>query len=352
MEERKTVQHGSGDVEAEDPRVTPAGLSELLAAGLLSREAHESSLAFIHRSEPPLAWHAWIQRILLFLGAALILSGVITFFAFNWSRMPVWVKFSLIEAGMLIILFVAWTQGLDTLTGRVLLLSAGVLVGVFLLVFGQVYQTGADAYELFQGWIVLIAGWVFISRFPAFWMIWIALIQTCLILYFAQIVFPQVVRHEPVAFLCLLLGLVNAAALVFQEAGRMKRIPWMQAPWPRWIYLAALLTCFSIPTCMLITEPDLMTEGSIPAAILLVLAVAGSLVYYKVCAPDLFAMTLCMLAICINLLTLIGKLVFEISDEAGMFLFFGFVVLGVFSAASFMLIRIARTMATGGEGHV
>ena len=50
----------------------------------------------------------------------------------------------------------AYFQNLQQLPGKVLLLGASVLIGVFLAVFGQVYQTGADAYNLFTMWALLI----------------------------------------------------------------------------------------------------------------------------------------------------------------------------------------------------
>ena len=41
--------------------------------------------------------------------------------------------------------------GLDRAFGQVLLIAASVLTGVLLAVIGQVYQTGADVFELFVG---------------------------------------------------------------------------------------------------------------------------------------------------------------------------------------------------------
>ncbi len=40
---------------------------------------------------------------------------------------------------------------------------------ILLAVYGQTYQTGADPYELFFGWAILIIGWVAISRFAPLW---------------------------------------------------------------------------------------------------------------------------------------------------------------------------------------
>ena len=42
----------------------------------------------------------WLDRLLLGLGAALVLAGVVFFFAFNWGRITPFEKFGLIEAGI------------------------------------------------------------------------------------------------------------------------------------------------------------------------------------------------------------------------------------------------------------
>ena len=105
-----------------------------------------------------------VDRSLLFVGSSLVLAGVIFFFAYNWSRMNAIAKFGLIEVGLLLCVLAASNRGLDRLTGKVLLLAASVLVGVLLAVYGQVYQTGADAYETIVVWALLILPWVIVGR--------------------------------------------------------------------------------------------------------------------------------------------------------------------------------------------
>ena len=61
----------------------------------------------------------------------------------------------------------ALLAGLDRAFGQVLLIAGSVLTGVLLAVIGQAYQTGADVFELFVAWAVLILPWVFVSRSAA-----------------------------------------------------------------------------------------------------------------------------------------------------------------------------------------
>ena len=105
--------------------------------------------------------------MLLLFGSALVLAGIIFFFAYNWAAMGKFLKFGLIEAGIIVCIVASHLRGRTDLSGKVLLLSGAVLVGVLLAVYGQIYQTGADAYGLFICWAVLIFGWVIISEFAA-----------------------------------------------------------------------------------------------------------------------------------------------------------------------------------------
>ncbi|MEM6456810.1 MAG: DUF2157 domain-containing protein, partial [Acidobacteriota bacterium] len=109
----------------------------------------------------------WLDHGLLFLGLGLALSGVVFFFAYNWEGMHRLVKLGLVEAGIAAAFSVAALSGLSGLRGKLALLTSSVLVGVCLAVFGQVYQTGADPWELFASWALLILPWTLLSRFQA-----------------------------------------------------------------------------------------------------------------------------------------------------------------------------------------
>ena len=49
---------------------------------------------------PPRRWALWATRWLTGAGAALVLTGIVFFFAFNWARLAPVHKFVLIEAGL------------------------------------------------------------------------------------------------------------------------------------------------------------------------------------------------------------------------------------------------------------
>lgn len=116
--------------------------------------------------EPPgrAAWRDFLDRALLVLGAALVTSGIGFFFAFNWEALGHLARLGLVQAAVVAAALGAWRLGPERTPGAVLLVVAALLVGPVLGVYGQIYQTGADAYELFLGWTLLILPWAVAGR--------------------------------------------------------------------------------------------------------------------------------------------------------------------------------------------
>ena len=111
-------------------------------------------------------WVQFLTGALLLLGAGLLLSGIVCFFAFNWADLGRFAKFGVLEAAVAICAGLGWWK-LSNLSGRVALFAAAVLVGPLLGVYGQTYQTGADPWGLFAFWALLILPWVVAARFTA-----------------------------------------------------------------------------------------------------------------------------------------------------------------------------------------
>ena len=163
-------------------------IEELSSHNLISSDAREYGLRLLYPSQN---WGLWVSRMLLVLGVSLILSGIVYFFAFNWTKITPEMKLGSIQVSILGCLGASYFYGLQRLSGKILLLSSSVLVGVFLAVFGQIYQTGADAYNLFMMWAILTLPWVIISEFSALWVVWLVISNTFLVLYWTQAALPE-----------------------------------------------------------------------------------------------------------------------------------------------------------------
>lgn len=133
-------------------------------------------------------WLKFFDNAALIIGAVALVLALVFFIAYNWLNMGKLGKFALVEGALVITiaLYVALSfRRRFELIRQLLLLIASIITGSLLALFGQVYQTGADTWQLFFGWAVLIIPWVLIARLPALWLLWLGLANTCLILYLA-----------------------------------------------------------------------------------------------------------------------------------------------------------------------
>jgi uncharacterized membrane protein len=320
-------------------------LEELAAAGLIHGASLQEALRLLN---PARRWWHWIQRMLLVLGAALFLAGMIFFFAYNWAAMAAWQKFGILELAVLACVVAAWLLGLGTLPGKMALFAGSLLVGLLLAVYGQVYQTGADAWELFMGWSLLILAWVVLGRFAAQWILWLGLVNLCLILYWDQVAIPN--QKATAGLLCIVLGALDTLALVAREYGINRRMGWLDGNWIRPLLLAAALIDLSIPALSFITEPGERTGVNAVGTLLLLALIAGAYRHFRVRRRDLFALFLCALCLSVVVLTLCGKVMFEVSDTFFMYLLFGLLVVAVASSAAWWLWAVGKTWK-GGENH-
>jgi uncharacterized membrane protein len=133
------------------------------------------------------AWRLFLRLFLISLGVGFATAGIIFFFAYNWADLPKFAKIGIVEGLIVLVTVLALYPKLNGITQQVLLTGASVLVGVLFAVFGQIYQTGANAYDFFLGWTVFVTCWVLVSHFPPLWLIYLLLINTTFYLFTDQV---------------------------------------------------------------------------------------------------------------------------------------------------------------------
>lgn len=225
-----------------DPILTEATLKEWHAVGLLSESAYFAALGWI---KTPRCWAAWIYRLLAAFGTVFFLTGSVFFFAYNWEELGAFAKFAVIEAGIFGAALVPIVRGLDGVAGKLGALAAGVLVGVFLAVYGQVYQTGADTYELFLAWALIILPWVILTRFVGFWALWVLVGDLAVWFYGDEIIFLRSGRDALPVFYCLFV--LNAGVLGLREILVWRGAKWLRARWFRLALMISALFALAIP---------------------------------------------------------------------------------------------------------
>jgi uncharacterized membrane protein len=286
-------------------------------------------------------WAQWTHYLLSIIGTALVLSGIIYFFAFNWFKLTSFEKFTLIESAIILSLFSTYYFNLNTLIGKLCLLSASVLIGVFLAVFGQIYQTGADSYQLFLAWAIFISVWVAISNFAALWFILLILLNISLILFWQQ---TLVNSHELEMMLFSYLALLNGTFLILREVGYLKGLEWLNGRWLRIVLVLGILVPLFIPIFMFIIDFHKINHSIYIGAIFGLIAHVVLFIYYRYIQPDLWVIATTILSICIILEILVFRVFIRVNDLIGIFLLLTLFTIGIFSLGVIILRSITKSM--------
>lgn len=134
-------------------------------------------------------WKTLFKYMLIMMGIGFFVSGVFFFFAYNWDVMHKFVKLSIVELLLIISILFAIGYRKNTIISGILLTTSSLLVGAMFAVFGQVYQTGANAFDFFLGWTIFISLWTFTVRFEFLYILFFILIHLCIRFYTEQLAF-------------------------------------------------------------------------------------------------------------------------------------------------------------------
>ena len=193
-------------------------IEQLLQQGILPLKNAEAAATHLEVYPSKRTWLNFFDKTLLIVGAVALVLSLVFFIAYNWQNMGKIGKFALVEGALVIsiALYVALSfRRRFQLIRQVLLLIASIITGSLLALFGQVYQTGADTWQLFFGWAILITPWVMIGRFPALWLLWLGLLNACLILYLDVANLQFIAYHLQSISQVAILALFNFVAFYF-----------------------------------------------------------------------------------------------------------------------------------------
>jgi uncharacterized membrane protein len=282
-----------------------------IALGALDVPAADAErvLAASSRTPDALEWRQFLATLLLVLGAGLALSGIVSFFAFNWAALGRLSKMGLIAAAMSACAVVALRQPTH-LVSRVLLFAASVLLGALLAVFGQSYQTGADPWALFAVWALLILPWALAATFTPLWLLVIALIDVGYGLYVGQVL---ELSHWDVT---LMLGVVavHVLAVMAFEAQHLRQRPWLTDTWAPRSLIAATFLLLLGPSLMMAAYPESgnrLGAASLGTLTFLIVLVGA---FYRLVRPDAFMLTAVAGSVMAVVTTAIGRVVMVTLD--------------------------------------
>lgn len=281
------------------------------------------------------AWRSFLDRLLLWMGMALVAAGLIFFLAYNWNDLGRFAKFSLAEVLMVAALLFVWHKGLDRPSAKAALFGASLFLGALLALIGQTYQTGADTFELFAGWAAMILPWVLVGRYPALWLLWLVLVNLAIRFYFQAFpnIFGLLFNTE-----CVLWALFafNTAALVVWEAVAARGIEWLSRRWgPRLLATASGGLVTALAMIQILDGRD----ANIWAVPVWLAWLVAAWAVYRHSVKDVFVLAGGVLSVIVVVATFFAK---HLSDNnSSGFLMVGLIVIALSAAGGWWLKNLA-----------
>jgi uncharacterized membrane protein len=276
-------------------------------------------------------WRRFGEIILMTLGTLFLLSGVVFFFAYNWRALDGFTKLGIAGAGLLLAGVLSSNSKFPALVLRTVQPTVFMLVGVLIALFGQIYQTGANAYDLFLLWALFTIPIALAFNSFMVWFLWHLVVNCTVLMYTGQIVGDW---FNPYAFAAV--SGFNAATLTLYEliVGTRKR-PGAQ----QWFRALATLILYAWLTIGSVT--GIFREFSEPGyslvLIMTILAVGCSYGVYRMRIKDLIPIAFsCLVAITIIFFAIIKIM----GSDSTVFFVGGFVIIGLTTFCVFFLHRI------------
>lgn len=323
----------------------------LRRAGMLPAARYAPALA-LARDRP--GWARWARHALLALGLGHLLAGIVFFFAYNWADIADLAKFAVVEAGIVLAVAGALWRGAGRPEGAAALIAATVLTGVLLAVIGQVYQSGADPWQLFALWAGLSLPWALASKNAGHWLVWLVVLHIAAILFSEQALVRQGIVGEMAALLGV--ALLPVIVLVAREALVASGASWADRRWTRLLPALAASIGLGMGAAQFLLEQE---RAAVPNTVAF-LALLGAMAFvYRRALPDLAMLALAtgfagLFLIGVGVRMLFGTLVSGFDDGGMPVLLLGLLVawvVAVVAGAARLLRHLRQTMpesATGG----
>jgi uncharacterized membrane protein len=316
---------------------TRSQIINLLEQGAIPPDRIDQALAAAGVTPDARAWKTFIDRLLIWLGGLALAGAAVFFVAYNWNDIGRVGKFAMVEVLIVLAVLAYWKLGEAGVAGKVALLVATILLGVLLALYGQTYQTGADPWQLFFTWALLMLPWALVGRFPAIWMVWVVLINLAIVFYqqafrgMFGLMFDSEQSQLWLAFA------FNALALTAWEILSKSR-PWLAERWA----VRLLAVGSGAPLTWLMIYGIFGEESNLVlTASAWVVWLAVMYFVYKTKCRDLFMLAGCCLSGIVVVVAFLGRQLLD-SGGAGGFLFLALVVVGLGAGAAVWLRNVHR----------
>lgn len=354
------VQDGADDADGATenllPSLTRGSLTALCDAGALSPEAWQKSLEFCGFTPDGKAWLTYWRHIFLMGGALFFLAGVICFIAWNWGTISPFGRMALVGSLVAASGVGAVVLGPDTRLGQILLLACGICMGPMMAVFGQTYQTGAELWELFRVWTVLLCLLALAGRQVGLWFTAWIVGSIFAALWFGRS-FSSPFDALGAFFILPEWLLVIASAIIIWEwaarrAAQRAQESWLRSRWmPRLLFFDLIARCTAYLLVYIFSDYSLTNEGFLwlPHGLVPFFALATGGIswwWYRQKEPDLFMLAVLLGAATTVVLAFLAEA--ELFFKAGTgtaLLLWGLMVTGITAGLAKLLLHLQKSMA-------
>ncbi|MFA5171391.1 MAG: DUF2157 domain-containing protein [Sulfuriferula sp.] len=312
-------------------------LIELIEQGAIPTEHINAALVVTKVRPDGNAWLTFVDHLLLWLGGLALSFAVMFFIAYNWNDIGRFAKFGMVEGLIAMTVVAYWKIGEHKMAGKVSLLVATLLLGVLLGLYGQTYQTGADTWQLFFTWALLMLPWTLIGRFAAIWILWVTLINLSIILY--QQTFGNVLWFAFGSYtgaLWLTFAFNTLALFAWEFLGGIWR--WLSERWA--IRLLAIGSGMPITWLALHAVFD-YDDASAMYGLVWATWLAVLYFVYRKMKPDLFMLAGGCLSGIVVVVAFFAKHLLQ-NNSSGSFLFLALLIIGMGTGAAIWLRNIHR----------
>jgi len=308
---------------------------KLIEQGAIPAEKIGDALSVAGVAPDGKAWRAFINHLLLWLGGLALVFAVMFFIAYNWHDIGRFAKFGMVE-GFLVLTIVSYCKfGKHTAASKVSLLVATISLGVLLALYGQTYQTGADPWQLFFNWALLMLPWAIIGSFPAIWIVWIVLINISIVLYhqtFRGVFWFMLGSDTGMLWLAFCFNTLVLAAWEFLA----KTWRWLSEPWATRL----LAVGSGVPITWIVLRAIFSrSEAGVSSGLVWAIWLAAVYFIYRKIRPDLFVLAGgCLSGITVSV-SFLGKYMLNHGSSES-FLFLALLVIGMGAGAAYWLKKV------------
>lgn len=286
-------------------------------------------------------WRRLGLAFLLGAGLLALATGIAFFVAWNWADLHRFAKLGLVVAALVVALGARLLARPDSVLRTAMIPVVLLLIGVLLALTGQIYQSGADRWELFAIWALVALPMIAVARTFFGWLPWLALVNTAITLWAGT-------RALGLAFLWTddldvywALALANAAFGALAAFGVLRC---ESARFTLALKRIAFVFAGACATGIALAAIFGDNEFAVASFVAWLGAMAALWYRYRRVAIDLPLLAGMALSVCVVTFSLISKLIVEVTDDFnfGLGLLMALIILGLATVAGRWLLSVQR----------